>query len=104
MDDAIENGVADRRLADHLMPGWHGKLASDQDGAAAVAIQRGKKLRLVTVFLAACSRRVVARPQNRLSFGPQRMIYVVGVCVVLSVPKIRFWNNGDEVRRGRAQI
>jgi benzoyl-CoA reductase subunit A len=31
-------------------------------------------------------------------------IYVVGVCVVLSVPKIRFWNNGDEVRRGRAQI
>ena len=22
----------------------------------------------------------------------------------LSVPKIKFWNNGDEVRRGRAQI
>ena len=38
MDDAIENGVADRRLPDHLMPSWHGELAGDQDGAAAVAI------------------------------------------------------------------
>jgi hypothetical protein len=36
VDDAIENGVADRRLADHLMPG-HGELAGDQNGAAAVA-------------------------------------------------------------------
>ena len=38
VDNAIQDRVAERGLADHLMPGCHGELAGDQDGAAAVAI------------------------------------------------------------------
>ena len=38
MNDAIQDRVAERGLADDVMPGWHGELAGDQDGAAAVAI------------------------------------------------------------------
>ena len=36
--DLQQPRVADRRLADHFMPGRQGELAGDQDGAAAVAI------------------------------------------------------------------
>jgi hypothetical protein len=38
VNDAIENGVAERRLADDLMPGGDRKLAGDQRGATTVAI------------------------------------------------------------------
>ena len=38
VDDAIQDRVAEGGLADNLMPGGHGELAGDQDGAAAVAI------------------------------------------------------------------
>src|SRR5262249_55141899 len=38
VDDAIEYRVAERGLANDLMPARYGELAGDQDGAAAVAI------------------------------------------------------------------
>ena len=37
VDDAIENGVGDSRLPDHVVPGGHGKLGGDQRGFPAVA-------------------------------------------------------------------
>lgn len=36
MDDAIEDGVGDGRLADHFVPCRHGELGSDQSGFPAV--------------------------------------------------------------------
>jgi hypothetical protein len=37
VDDAIEDRVGDGRFADHLIPGCHGELSSDQRGFTAVA-------------------------------------------------------------------
>jgi hypothetical protein len=36
--------------------------------------------------------------------GPRMSLAVVGLFVELSVPKIRFYDNGDEYRRGWAGI
>ena len=38
VDNAIQDRVAESGLADNLMPGCHGELAGDEDGAAAMAI------------------------------------------------------------------
>jgi hypothetical protein len=37
VDDAIEDGVAEGRIADHLMPAIHGDLAGDQQRPAIAA-------------------------------------------------------------------
>ena len=38
VDNAIQDRIAESGLADNLMPGCHGELAGDEDGAAAMAI------------------------------------------------------------------
>jgi hypothetical protein len=36
MDDAVEDGVRERRLADDVVPGFDGQLAGDHGRAAAI--------------------------------------------------------------------
>jgi len=38
VDDAVEDGVGERRVADHAMPAVDRKLTGDQGGAAPVAV------------------------------------------------------------------
>jgi hypothetical protein len=37
VDKPVQDGVAERRLANNLVPSCHGELAGDEDGAAAMA-------------------------------------------------------------------
>jgi len=38
VDEAVEDGIGEGRLADHLVPGLYGELAGDQRRARAVAV------------------------------------------------------------------
>ena len=38
MDEAVEDGIGEGRLADDVVPGIDGKLAGDQRGAGAVSV------------------------------------------------------------------
>jgi len=38
VDDAVQDGVAERQIADHLVPAGHGNLAGDQQRTLVVAV------------------------------------------------------------------
>ncbi len=73
VDDAIENGVGDSRLTDHVVPGGNGKLGGDQRGFPAVAFledfEQVETLLIGQTMSALCQRRSKSRPLGGAKSG-----------------------------------